>query len=142
MRDTDWRPSPCPICGETRGVAEKPVCLSAGCGKKEVPGFDPYHNRIPQGLLTDEENAALEATGGPWEYCDPRQGMWQAVTNPDWFRDCVYRAVRKPLPVPQAGDVWVRTSNWAEFWLQAKPNDPLAAALIADGYRLFREVKA
>jgi hypothetical protein len=103
--------------------------------------FDPYHNRIPHGMLTDDEKAALEETGGPWEHF--LFGEWHPVSSPRWGDDMIYRAVRKPAPAPQDGDIWVRTSNWAaEFWLQAKPNDPLAAALIADGYRLFREVKA
>ena len=103
--------------------------------------FDPYTNRIPHGMLTADEKAALEATGGPWEYCDPRQGMWQAVTNPDWLRDCVYRAVRKSLPVPQEGDVWVRTEPNFRHWFEAEPNDPEAGRIIKAGYRLFREVK-
>jgi hypothetical protein len=105
--------------------------------------FDPHHNRIPHGLLADDEKAALEATGGPWEVCDPRQGMWQAVTNPDWFRDCVYRAVRNPLPVPQEGDVWIRVgSTRGTECFRVQHDDPEAGSIIAEGYRLFREVKA
>jgi hypothetical protein len=99
---------------------------------------DPYTNRIMQGMLTEDEKAALLATGGPWEVCDPRQGMWQAVTNPGWFRDCVYRAVRKPMPVPQDGDVWVVASG---KWYTAEPDDE-AGSLRTEGWRLFREVKA
>lgn len=33
MRDTDWRPSACPICGKTRDAAERPVCKNPDCGK-------------------------------------------------------------------------------------------------------------
>jgi hypothetical protein len=49
-------------------------------------------------------------------------------------------AARKPMPVPQEGDVWVleRTRSALPAYL----DDPLAADLIAEGYRLFREVKA
>jgi hypothetical protein len=103
--------------------------------------FDPYANGIPNEMLTDEEKAALEATGGPWELCFPAAGDWQLVTNPKWMGCYIYRAVRKPPPVPQDGDVWIRTSNGAEFWLPAQPNDPEAGSIVAEGYRLFREVK-
>jgi hypothetical protein len=104
--------------------------------------FDPYTNRIPHGLLTEEEKAALEATGGPWECRDPDSGKWVQFVNPKWFDNGIYRAVRKPLPVPQEGDVWMKTRNGAEFWFPAMPNDPEAGSIVADGYRLFREVKA
>lgn len=30
MRDTDWRPSPCPTCGRMRHAAEHPVCDNCG----------------------------------------------------------------------------------------------------------------
>jgi hypothetical protein len=51
MRDTDWRPSPCPVCGETREAAEHPVCLNAGCGKSDVAGKDvePEHQAVLRG---------------------------------------------------------------------------------------------
>jgi hypothetical protein len=32
MRDTDWRPSPCPGCGEIRAAQEHPVCRNPKCG--------------------------------------------------------------------------------------------------------------
>ena len=35
MRDTDWRPSPCPVCGYWREAAEHPVCTNPNCNKKE-----------------------------------------------------------------------------------------------------------
>ena len=142
MRDTDWRPSPCPICGEMRIAAEKPACLNAGCGKKEAPGFDPYTNRIPHWLLTNDEKAALAATGGPWESLDPFSGTRTNTPSPAWLRDYIYRAVRRPLTVPQEGDVWIRTSPGSgKHWFPAQPNDPEAGSIIAEGYRLFREVK-
>ena len=31
MRDTDWRPSPCPGCGHTRGAQEHPICRNSAC---------------------------------------------------------------------------------------------------------------
>jgi hypothetical protein len=30
VRDTDWRPSPCPKCGKMRAAAEHPVCDCKG----------------------------------------------------------------------------------------------------------------
>jgi hypothetical protein len=102
--------------------------------------FDPYHNRIPHGLLTEDEKAALVATGGPWEiFCD---GRWGPPATTNWLHDAIYRAVRKPLTVPQEGDVWVRTDPHRRHWFKAEPNEPEAGSIVADGYRLFREVKA
>ena len=103
--------------------------------------FDPYHNRIPHGLLTDDEKAALEATGGPWEWLTGRgSGEWRQLVNPRWFADDIYRAVRRPLPVPQEGDVWVRIGDF--YWLPAQTIEHHAEMMTANGYRLFREVKA
>jgi hypothetical protein len=31
MEDTDWRPSPCPSCGELRAAAKYPVCCNRDC---------------------------------------------------------------------------------------------------------------
>ena len=100
--------------------------------------FDPYTNRIPAGMLTADEKAALEATGGPWECCDPLEGVWHAVTNPDWLRDCIYRAIRKPLPVPQDGDVWQHPKYGYSSIIHGQD----IHAMTRKGWRLFREVKA
>jgi hypothetical protein len=107
-----------------------------------VMTFDPYTNRIPHGLLTDEERAALKATGGPWECRDPDSGKWVQFVNPKWFDSGVYRAVRKPLPVPQDGDVWVRFGASPYFFLAEPKDEHEAERIIAEGYRLFREVRA
>ncbi len=101
--------------------------------------FDPYTNRIPSGLLTADEKAALEATGGPWEYCTPLAFVWHPSPTPRWYADCIYRAVRKPLPVPQDGDVWVDSGDY--LIRNAHPDDNVMS-LRAAGCRLFREVKA
>jgi hypothetical protein len=97
--------------------------------------FDPYTNRIVQGLLTDEEKAALLATGGPWEFWDNR---WVRLVKPTFHVRDTYRAVRKPLPVPQRGDVWVAPYG---DWYVADPEDDVAKE-IAKRWRLFREVKS
>jgi hypothetical protein len=100
--------------------------------------FDPYTNRIPHGLLTEEEKTALKATGGPFEYCTPLAFVWRPSPTPRWYADCTYRAVRKFLPVPQRGDVWV--SPYGD-WYVADPEDDVAKE-IAKRWRLFREVSA
>jgi hypothetical protein len=100
--------------------------------------FDPYHNRIPHGLLTDDEKAAMEATGGPWECLDALGRHRCFSDRPDgWFNDGIYRAVRKPLPVPQEGDVWVAPHGYSTHLHGQDSRD-----MIRKGYRLFREVKA
>jgi hypothetical protein len=33
MEDTDWRPSPCPQCGEMREAAKSPVCRNVDCSE-------------------------------------------------------------------------------------------------------------
>jgi hypothetical protein len=100
--------------------------------------FDPYTNRIPHGLLTDDEKAALEATGGPWEFRYPISEGWIRLAAPEWSEGCIYRSVRKPLPVPQRGDVWVAPYG---DWYVADPEDDVAKE-IAKRWRLFREVRA
>jgi hypothetical protein len=104
--------------------------------------FNPYHNRIPYGLLTDKEKAALEATGGPWEFWDGEDGVWRNTPSPAWISRRIYRAVRKTLPVPQEGDVWVKfNASGAVQWTLTLPEADTASA-VKLGYRLFREVKA
>ena len=34
MEDTDWRPSPCPLCGEIREAAKNPICHNTVCQTK------------------------------------------------------------------------------------------------------------
>lgn len=36
MEDTDWRPSPCPTCGEWRAAARHPVCTNKNCGQPVI----------------------------------------------------------------------------------------------------------
>jgi hypothetical protein len=102
--------------------------------------FGPYTNRIPQGLLTADEKAALLATGGPWDFWDDEGGVWRPASAPGRYSNFIYRAVRRPLPVPQEGDVWVRIGDF--YWLPAQTIEHHAEMMTANGYRLFREVKA
>ena len=58
--------------------------------------FDPEQNRIPTGLLTADERAALGAAKHGWQrYHD---GRWWESTPPLWGANAIYRA--KPAPAP------------------------------------------
>ena len=61
--------------------------------------FDIYNNRIPLGLLTDEEKAALQAHRGSFEFCNVTTlYQWRLITDPSsWFPGTSYRAVPEPL---------------------------------------------
>jgi hypothetical protein len=71
------------------------------------------NNRVPYGLLTDEEKAALhehEKAGGEFEYwaCNG----WEQM-KPTWFYNITYR----PLPLPKTQDViaWEKLPDWVEW---------------------------
>jgi len=75
--------------------------------------IDMTNNRVPYGLLTDEEKAALhehEKAGGKVEYWTG--AMWyEAQPHPTF--GCVYRAV--PLPKTQDVIAWDRLPEWVEW---------------------------
>jgi hypothetical protein len=65
--------------------------------------FDIYTNRVPFGLLTAEEQKALQDCGGPWEFL--ALTSWHKITGgPSWNFATTYRAVRPadaaPSPAP------------------------------------------
>jgi hypothetical protein len=74
--------------------------------------IDMTNNRVPYGLLTDEEKAALhghEKAGGAFEYwC----GIWDQI-EPSWLRSMVYRTV--PLPKTQDVIAWEKLPDWVEW---------------------------
>jgi len=75
---------------------------------------DMTNNRVPYGLLTDEEKAALhehEKAGGMIEAWFDVKG-WYAATNAT-FSDWVYRTV--PLPKTQDVIAWDRLPDWVEW---------------------------
>jgi hypothetical protein len=75
---------------------------------------DMTNNRVPYGLLTDEEKAALhehEKAGGMIEAWFDVKG-WYAATNAT-FSDWVYRTV--PLPKTQDVIAWDRLPEWVEW---------------------------
>jgi hypothetical protein len=73
---------------------------------------DMTNNRVPYGLLTDEEKAALhehEKAGGEFKYwC----GEWAQV-KPSWYYNMIYRTV--PLPKTQDVIAWDRLPEWVEW---------------------------
>jgi hypothetical protein len=76
--------------------------------------IDMTNNRVPYGLLTDEEKAALhehEKAGGVVEHhCD---GVW-FKDAPSWFYNVIYRTV--PLPAKTQDVIaWDRLPAWAEW---------------------------
>lgn len=76
--------------------------------------IDMTQNRVPYGLLTEEEKAALhehQKAGGAFvvTWCS----SWDAVANPDWCLSSVYRTV--PLPLTQDEIAWDRLPDWAEW---------------------------
>jgi hypothetical protein len=76
--------------------------------------IDMTNNRVPYGLLTDEEKAALhehEKAGGDFEhYCD---GVWFKSASSSWLYSVVYRTV--PLPKTQDVIAWEKLPEWAEW---------------------------
>ena len=75
--------------------------------------IDMTNNRVPYGLLTDEETAALlahEKAGGEFKcYCE---GVWSKC-DPSWSTEGIYRTV--PLPKTQDVIAWDRLPNWAQW---------------------------
>jgi hypothetical protein len=55
--------------------------------------FDLTTNRVPFGLLTDDEQNALKAWPHGWEYCWKYHGVgyWHEADNPSWIGGNVYR---------------------------------------------------
>ncbi len=63
--------------------------------------FDIYSNRVPFGLLSPDEQKALQDCGGPVEVFSP-DGWW-SPDMPNFSRHLAYRAVR-PAPTPLVVD--------------------------------------
>lgn len=75
--------------------------------------IDMSQNRVPYGLLTEEEKAVLhehEKAGGMTKYYTGSEWYENTTT---WTRVCVYRTV--PLPLTQDEIAWDRLPDWAEW---------------------------
>jgi hypothetical protein len=95
--------------------------------------IDMTNNRVPYGLLTDEEKAALhehEQAGGKFEYW--AGNGWDQL-RPTWFYNITYR----PVPLPKTQDViaWDRLPDWVE-WV-ARDGDE---GVLAHEYEPCREI--
>jgi hypothetical protein len=90
--------------------------------------IDMTNNRVPYGLLTDEETAALlahEKAGGEFKcYCE---GVWSKC-EPSWSNEGVYRTV--PLPKTQDVIAWDRLPDWVE-WV-ARDGDGMVLGYVSD----------
>jgi hypothetical protein len=75
--------------------------------------IDMTNNRVPYGLLDDDEWAALlahEKAGGEFKcYCE---GVWSKC-EPSWSNEGIYRTV--PLPKTQDVIAWDRLPAWVEW---------------------------
>jgi hypothetical protein len=78
--------------------------------------IDMSNNRVPYGLLTDEEAIALhehEQAGGEFTFKGPTGTLWQKTQNPSWCDAYIYRTV--PLPKTQDIIAWERLPDWVEW---------------------------
>ena len=78
---------------------------------------DMSNNRVPYGLLTDEEAIALrehEKAGGEFEFY--WSGVWSKC-GPSWSNEDIYRIV--PLPKTQDVIAWEKLPAWVE-WVMRK----------------------
>jgi hypothetical protein len=85
--------------------------------------IDMTNNRVPYGLLTDEEKAALEAhkaAGGKLKFWH-EPDFWQNSTSSYFYGELIYRTV--PLPKTQDVIAWDRLPNWAEWVARDKFGD-------------------
>jgi hypothetical protein len=78
--------------------------------------IDMTNNRVPYGLLTEEEKAALHGhwkAGGVIELCTSDALGWGACVIAAWFNDTIYRTV--PLPKTQDVIAWEKLPDWVEW---------------------------
>ena len=92
---------------------------------------DMTNNRVPYGLLTDEEKAALhehERAGGSFEFTNPpKLNGWHPITTVACLDDLVYRTV--PLPKTQDVIAWDRLPEWVEWVARDADFDVLGRSL-------------
>jgi hypothetical protein len=78
--------------------------------------LDMTNNRVPYGLLTDEEKAALhehEKAGGKFLFTCGGDQDWEPLSSPNWLDNIIYRTV--PLPKTQDVIAWDRLPEWVEW---------------------------
>jgi hypothetical protein len=78
--------------------------------------LDMTNNRVPYGLLTDEEKAALrehEKAGGEFLFTIGGDPDWEPLSSPNWLDNIIYRT--DPLPKTQDVIAWDRLPDWVEW---------------------------
>jgi hypothetical protein len=108
--------------------------------------IDMTNNRVPYGLLTDEEKAALhdhEKAGGEFERRWPHglgDAYWEVCAVVGGPAEYVYRTV--PLPKTQDVIAWEKLPEWAEWvardadgevWVFDSKPDRLSTCWTSDG---------
>lgn len=74
--------------------------------------WTPQNNRIPWGLLTPEEQAAMEAAKHGWEWFDYRNG-WLKKEHGVWIAGTIYRALPAPVVKPPVDPtIWRFLPKW------------------------------
>lgn len=76
--------------------------------------IDLSNNRVPYGLLTDDEKAALHEhwrNGGAFECMCGRK--WEEIKTPSWVFAYVYRTAH--LPLTQDEIAWEKLPDWVEW---------------------------
>jgi hypothetical protein len=90
--------------------------------------LDMTNNRVPYGLLTDEEKAALrehEKAGGEFLFTIGGDPDWEPLSSPNWLDNIIYRIV--PLPKTQDVIAWDRLPDWVEWVAREQGNRVYAA---------------
>lgn len=88
---------------------------------------DMTNNRVPYGLLTDEEKAALhehEKVGGKFQASYSGTKFVDPV-EPTWHSYAIYRTV--PLPKTQDVIAWEKLPDWVEWVAREQGNRVYAA---------------
>jgi hypothetical protein len=91
--------------------------------------IDMTQNRVPYGLLTDEEKAALQAHAeayGAFVFYSDDDKAWHP-TRPVWVNDFIYRTV--PLPLTQDEIAWDRVPDWVEHVVRDEDEEVLGYSL-------------
>jgi hypothetical protein len=78
---------------------------------------DMTNNRVPYGLLTDKEKAALhehEKAGGVFKVSYESHLVWTIIPTPTWKSFNIYRTV--PLPAKTQDVIaWEKLPDWVEW---------------------------
>ena len=73
-----------------------------------MTNFDPTKNRIPLGLLSEAERAALKDWPHGWEFYSNQKRSWHQMVGPSWWDGHIYRG--KPAPVVTS--IWLNAYPW------------------------------